>query len=231
MSFIVMPDAGLGTNEHLRMGGQDSILMYNRQSDDATLPDMSPQGTTTSEPLAAGSWQCLEYRVSSTGLIETWLNSEAISGLEVGAGISNPNANGWGSAYKPDITGVYFGWESYGGAPNTFWYDDVAIEASRVGCAVTGNGGTNLSPLASSPSRSGSVPSSSATAPSSSTVPAKASSTLVTSSAASPTSSSPAAAGTVSHYDQCGGTGWTGGTVWAAPYTCTVVNSYYSQCE
>ena len=34
----------------------------------------------------------------------------------------------------------------------------------------------------------------------------------------------------VAHYGQCGGIGYTGSTVCAAPYTCKVANSYYSQC-
>ncbi|KIJ63843.1 carbohydrate-binding module family 1 protein [Hydnomerulius pinastri MD-312] len=50
-----------------------------------------------------------------------------------------------------------------------------------------------------------------------------------TTSTAPPTTSSPAS-GTVAHYGQCGGIGYTGSTVCAAPYTCQVSNSYYSQC-
>lgn len=46
------------------------------------------------------------------------------------------------------------------------------------------------------------------------------------------TSSSAAATGTnvAAHWAQCGGSGWTGATACASPYTCTVVNAYYSQC-
>ncbi|KUJ13762.1 carbohydrate esterase family 5 protein [Mollisia scopiformis] len=36
--------------------------------------------------------------------------------------------------------------------------------------------------------------------------------------------------GTVAHYGQCGGTGWTGATTCAAGYTCKAANAYYSQC-
>ncbi|KAJ0312333.1 hypothetical protein COL5a_002013 [Colletotrichum fioriniae] len=36
--------------------------------------------------------------------------------------------------------------------------------------------------------------------------------------------------GTVPKYGQCGGQGWTGGTVCASGSTCTVLNQYYSQC-
>jgi hypothetical protein len=32
------------------------------------------------------------------------------------------------------------------------------------------------------------------------------------------------------HYQQCGGTGWTGPTSCASPYTCTLQNPYYWQC-
>ncbi|PQE04355.1 glycoside hydrolase family 45 protein [Rutstroemia sp. NJR-2017a BBW] len=34
----------------------------------------------------------------------------------------------------------------------------------------------------------------------------------------------------VAHYGQCGGIGYSGSTACASPYTCTVVNPYYSQC-
>ncbi|PPQ92147.1 hypothetical protein CVT25_008772 [Psilocybe cyanescens] len=36
--------------------------------------------------------------------------------------------------------------------------------------------------------------------------------------------------GTVAEYGQCGGTGWTGGTVCVSPFTCKYSNAYYSQC-
>jgi hypothetical protein len=51
-----------------------------------------------------------------------------------------------------------------------------------------------------------------------------------TSTTAAPTSTSSSGAGTVPEYGQCGGTGWTGGTVCVSPYTCTYSNAYYSQC-
>lgn len=136
-----MPDAAEGTNQHLRFGGQSEILMYNRQDNDATLPDLSPQGIASSTTLPAGSWQCLEYHIGTDGTIETWLNGAAIAGLTVGPGVSNANANGWTrSKFVPKLSGVYFGWESYGGATNTINYDDVAIGSSRIGC--TGGGGS-----------------------------------------------------------------------------------------
>ncbi|POS70224.1 glycosyl hydrolase family 10 [Diaporthe helianthi] len=66
------------------------------------------------------------------------------------------------------------------------------------------------------------VPTSSATTLSSSTTRV---STTTTVSSASATGTNIAAL-----WGQCGGLGWTGPTVCAAPYTCTVSNAYYSQC-
>lgn len=132
-----MPDSAQGAKKHLRIGGQSKILMYNRESDDATLPDLSPQGIATSTALKTGQWQCFEYHVGTDGTIETWLNGTAIAGLTSKAGVANPNAAQWQrSSLKPKITGIYFGWESYGGDTNTFWYDDIAVSSTRVGCAA-----------------------------------------------------------------------------------------------
>ncbi|THU99112.1 hypothetical protein K435DRAFT_719999 [Dendrothele bispora CBS 962.96] len=43
-------------------------------------------------------------------------------------------------------------------------------------------------------------------------------------------SGSGSSSGTVAQWGQCGGIGYTGPTVCASPYKCTVSNSYYSQC-
>lgn len=131
-----MPDSAQGSNKHLRIGGQSKILMYNRESDDATLPDLSPNGIAASKALPTGAWQCFEYHVGTDGTIETWLNDVAIDALTLKSGVTNANGAQWArSSVKPKITGVYFGWESYGGDTNTFWYDDVAISSTRVGCS------------------------------------------------------------------------------------------------
>jgi len=137
VTFITHTDAAQASGKHLRIGGQSQILMYNRETDDATLPDLSPQGIATSKALPAGSWQCFEYHLGTDGTIETWLNNVTIPGLDVGPKYaSNQNAQGWtrGSKYVPKVTGAYFGWESYGGDANTFWYDDIVVASKRVGC-------------------------------------------------------------------------------------------------
>ncbi|KAJ4364417.1 hypothetical protein N0V83_009011 [Neocucurbitaria cava] len=135
VSFITMPDSAQAAGKHLRIGGQSKIIMYNRESDDATLPDLSPQGIAASKPLPTGAWQCFEYHLGTDGTVETWLNNATVDGLTVKAGTTNANAGQWSrSTTKPKITGVYFGWESYGGDTNTFWYDDIVVSGTRVGC-------------------------------------------------------------------------------------------------
>lgn len=174
----MMPDAAEGVNQHLRIGGMSEILMYNRQDNDATLPDLSPQGIATSQNLAAGTWQCLEYHLGTDGSIETWLNGVAIAGLTVGPGVSNANANGWTrTKFVPKISGVYFGWESYGGSTNTFWYDDIAIASSRIGCSGGGSSGPTTSKASTT---------------------SKVSTTLVTSTSAATTASTTKASATTS---------------------------------
>jgi len=57
--------------------------------------------------------------------------------------------------------------------------------------------------------------------------------TTTTKAATTTTSTSAAASGTgtpVAKYGQCGGSGWTGSTLCVTGSTCTVVNSFYSQC-
>ncbi|KZV73798.1 carbohydrate-binding module family 1 protein [Peniophora sp. CONT] len=48
--------------------------------------------------------------------------------------------------------------------------------------------------------------------------------------AASTAVASPGSGATAAHYAQCGGTGFTGPTTCASPFTCTKSSEYYSQC-
>jgi hypothetical protein len=135
VSFITMPDSAQGAKKHLRIGGQSKILMYNRETDDATLPDLSPQGIASSKALPTNTWTCFEYHLGTDGSIETWLNNATVAGLTVKTGTANPNGAQWQrSSIKPKITSVNFGWESYGGDTNTFWYDDIVVGSTRIGC-------------------------------------------------------------------------------------------------
>ncbi len=135
-TLLAMRDTS--TNMDLRMGGQDSVLMWNRESDDATLPAMSPQGTALSVAPAANAWHCVELEVDGTGpLLQTWVDGALVTGLVVGGSAANATADGqWvsGAAWAPHLVDARFGWESYAGEAETLWFDDVAIGTQRLGC-------------------------------------------------------------------------------------------------
>ncbi|EGR52696.1 carbohydrate-binding module family 1 [Trichoderma reesei QM6a] len=213
VTFIIMPDTAQG-GKHLRIGGQSQVLDYNRESDDATLPDLSPNGIASTVTLPTGAFQCFEYHLGTDGTIETWLNGSLIPGMTVGPGVDNPNDAGWTRAsYIPEITGVNFGWEAYSGDVNTVWFDDISIASTRVGCGPGSPGG----PGSSTTGRSSTSGPTSTSRPSTTIPP--------------PTSRTTTATGpTQTHYGQCGGIGYSGPTVCASGTTCQVLNPYYSQC-
>ncbi|KLO13335.1 hypothetical protein SCHPADRAFT_940466 [Schizopora paradoxa] len=64
---------------------------------------------------------------------------------------------------------------------------------------------------------------------SASSTPSPTASSPTTTQSSVPVNSAPAA-GSVAHWGQCGGIGWSGATVCASPYSCKVSNAYYSQC-
>nr|AWM99280.1 lytic polysaccharide monooxygenase 9 [Rhizophlyctis rosea] len=133
VSFLTMEDSTTGKT--VRMGGQNSILMWNRELDDATLPDLSPQGVAQSQGVTPGQWTCIEYHVGSDRL-ETWVNDKVVPGLTTtsGSGVTGQWTKG---TQNFKITSVNFGWESYGGDLNNVDYDDIAIGSSRIGCGAT----------------------------------------------------------------------------------------------
>jgi len=100
-------------------------------------------------------------------------------------------------------------WASFGLQMGAFNYQILATEGydSSGSSTVTVSAGTAAPPA--SPSTPASPPTS---APSS-----------------TPTAPS-GGGGSVAHWGQCGGTGWTGGTVCASPYTCQCSGPYYCQC-
>ncbi|KAF4472945.1 carbohydrate-binding module family 1 [Fusarium albosuccineum] len=135
VTFITMPDEAQAAGKHLRVGGQSKILMYNHESDDATLPDLSPQGIAASTTLKANTWQCIEHHLGTDGTLETWVGGKAVKGLTSKPKAASDFDGQWqNGAIKPKISAVYFGWESYGGDTNTMWYDDIVVDSSRIGC-------------------------------------------------------------------------------------------------
>ncbi|MCZ7435933.1 cellulose-binding domain-containing protein [Micromonospora sp. WMMC241] len=134
-TMIAMADSADG-NKDLRMGGQNGAMQWNRASDDATLPEQSPAGVAQSVPLPTNRWACLEFMVDgSAGQLRTWLDGAAVAGLTAD-GVPTHDIDGqwYNRTWRPQLTDLKLGWESYGGGADTLWYDDVAVGSSRIGC-------------------------------------------------------------------------------------------------
>jgi hypothetical protein len=135
VTFAAMKDDSEGKD--LRMGGQNKVLMWNRESDDATLPSMSPVGTSKSIAPATSRWMCIELEVDgAAGTIRTWVDGAQVEGL-VEDGTPTPDVDApWLSktGWRPALRDFRLGWESYGGQASTLWFDDVALGAQRIGC-------------------------------------------------------------------------------------------------
>jgi hypothetical protein len=134
-TMVALRDANDG-NRDLRFGGQNGALQWNRASDDATLPEQSPAGVALSAPLPTGTWNCVEFKVDqSNGTMQTWLNGTSVPGL-LQDGVPTHDIDGqWlNKTWRPALTDLRLGWESYGEGADTLWYDDVAVGTTRVGC-------------------------------------------------------------------------------------------------
>lgn len=133
-TFMTMKDSA-DSNKDLRMGGQSNILMWNRESDDATLPVLSPAGIAKSLAPAPQAWVCVEFMVDPAGLLTTWVDGASVDGLVVDASSTPDVDQQWlTKAWKPALTDFKLGWESYAGQALTLWFDDVALGSARVGC-------------------------------------------------------------------------------------------------
>ncbi|MFI6930743.1 cellulose-binding domain-containing protein [Streptomyces sp. NPDC050287] len=135
VTFVSMPDASQG-GKALRVGGQNGALQWNRESDDATLPEQSPAGVALSTPLPTGRWLCLRFQIDTTAQsMRTWIDDGEVAGLHVD-GVPTQNVDGqWlARTTPPRPTGLRLGWESYGTGDDTLWFDDVALGSSPIGC-------------------------------------------------------------------------------------------------
>lgn len=124
-------------NKDIRLGGQSKILMWNRESDDATLPELSPQGIAKSLNFTARQWYCVSFTFDpTTGTLSTRVNNQDVAALQVD-GVATPDVDGqWlrKANYRPQPVDVKLGYESYGGDANTVWYDDLRIGTENLDC-------------------------------------------------------------------------------------------------
>jgi hypothetical protein len=134
VTFLAMKDTADGGRD-LRMGGQNRALQWNRESDDATLPEQSPAGVAQSAPLPLGVWTCVEFGISGSEL-RTWVNGNEVVGLHADSTPTQDVDSQWlrRGTWRPSLADFRFGWESYGIGDDTLWFDDVALGANRLGC-------------------------------------------------------------------------------------------------
>jgi hypothetical protein len=137
-AFLAMTDAA-DAGKHVRMGGQSKILMWNRESDDATLPALSPTGIAASRALPPNQWLCVEFNVDATttpASMRTWVDGVEVPGLYVDATPTPDLDEQWlrRPGWRPTLTDFSLGWESYAGQAMTLWFDDVALDRARIGC-------------------------------------------------------------------------------------------------
>jgi hypothetical protein len=136
VTFLAMRDAA-DSGRDLRMGGQSQILMWNRESDDATLPALSPAGIALSTRLVPGRWTCVELHVdAAAGALQTWVDGVAVPGLAIDTTPTPEVDEPWDrrAGWHPQLTDFRLGWESYAGQSETLWFDDVALAGQRIGC-------------------------------------------------------------------------------------------------
>ncbi|MGB3442609.1 MAG: hypothetical protein WBA97_28025 [Actinophytocola sp.] len=134
VTFLAMKDTADGGKD-LRMGGQNSAAQWNRESDDATLPEQSPAGVAQSVPLPVGQWTCVEFGITGSEL-RTWVDGTEVAGLHADT-TPTPDVDGqWlrRGTWRPALTDFRLGWESYGSGGDTLWFDEVALSPARIGC-------------------------------------------------------------------------------------------------
>ena len=120
----------------LRLGGQNGALQWNRESDDATVPVQSPAGVAQSRPLPTDTWNCITFTVDGErGTMSTSVNGTPVPGLRVDAvPTTDVDAQWIGRTWRPHLTDLRLGWESYGGGDDILWFDDVAVSAYPLTC-------------------------------------------------------------------------------------------------
>jgi hypothetical protein len=137
--FLTMPTGG---GDHFRLGFQDSVVDWNAETSDSTLPDMDPQGTSLSVGTGMATWtawNCMEFHLDEgTGDLEFWFNGSAaaVSGLSYDGGVVQGVNDQWsrGAPSPPVPTSFGLGWLGLNDQ-ETVWFDDVALSSSgRIGC-------------------------------------------------------------------------------------------------
>jgi hypothetical protein len=116
-----LPFVGLAMGD-AQQSGAFEWLYHGESSEDAVFPETPPE-------LPAGRWACLEWGLfGETGEIVTYLDDEELSQLAV------TEAHGWTAPEYAELNlGVLLFHEEQEDGFD-FWFDEVAIHGSRIGC-------------------------------------------------------------------------------------------------
>ncbi len=140
-NFTAMRDSSISTTPEdqadTSLGIIQEDLIWNRRSDDASLPDQDPVGlAATQAPPAMNTWSCFEYGIDeTTGAIQVWVDSTEVTGLsETGTAVQGVSDQWLSKPWKPTFADVRFGFVTFGYPVTTLWYDDIAVSTSRIGC-------------------------------------------------------------------------------------------------
>ncbi|KAB5588559.1 hypothetical protein CTheo_8001 [Ceratobasidium theobromae] len=162
-----------------------------------------------STPFTADTWFNFAYEINfSSNTVGLWASTG-------GAALTKVVANVATTAYT-NSADFHVGVLRIVNQPGVedWYFSGVYIESGAITTAIGSNSSTGTS-TTSSTSATTTVTSTSSSSSTSSTA----------------TTTTTAAGATATHYGQCGGTGYTGPTVCASPYTCTAVSPpYYYQC-
>jgi hypothetical protein len=71
----------------------------------------------------------------AAGTIDTWVDGREVPGLvEDGTPVPDVSTQWLAPPWKPALSDLRLGWESYAGQAMTLWFDDVALASQRIGC-------------------------------------------------------------------------------------------------
>jgi hypothetical protein len=147
VTFATMTDKN-DNNHQLRVGIGSDVFVWNRESDDAFLPELdtgnsmiNPQAPGAVQP-TTGQWFCVEFHIDqNAGNIDTWIDGAEVSSMaETGTPVPDVSTvwlSGSYATWRPQISSFGLGWETYFDKASdamTLWFDDVAIASHPIGC-------------------------------------------------------------------------------------------------
>lgn len=179
-----------------------------------------------STPFVAGTWYNFAYDINfTTGVVGLWASTGSSALTQVASGIT-------GTSPSTNSEDFHVGVLAFGSATEDWYVSGVYIESGSITTSVgTGGGSTGGSSSSSSSLTTSSKVSTSTTTSGKTTSTTSSKVTTTTSKVSTTLTTTSSAAGpTQTVYGQCGGIGWTGATACTSGSTCTVLNSYYSQC-